>query len=396
MRHAPAGGLLLLFVLAAPGDAQTAGEFYVVKQPGTEVRALTDDSDKNYVTNRLRKGDVVEVVERVPGGEWLRIRPPSGSTSWINSRFLDEVSPDRPNKVVALEDSLVPVFPAPADHGGKRPGVVGVRLKRGFIVTRAGGTQRDAEGTWMEIRSPDEEARYVRADAVERGSADIQRTAATDGGLPRSRVPSANVETESPAELARRAAVAADNSRNYAEAVRLYDGIVAQFGATHPQFAKAARARADYLRNEHNVPGPLPDVFEQPARGSQNPSTAPVSTGGARPVSPRDGSATGREQDDRTGASSWARITQARTDPRDVRNYRGYLTSAHSQPIDGRRPYLLQLTPAVPGMTWFYAVAGPGVNLEPLAGRDVSLRGPITYEAERRAFVMQVMQATAQ
>ena len=59
MRHAPAGGLLLLFVLAAPGGAQTAGEFYVVRQPGAEVRALSDDTDKNYVTNRLRKGDVV-------------------------------------------------------------------------------------------------------------------------------------------------------------------------------------------------------------------------------------------------------------------------------------------------------------------------------------------------
>jgi tyrosine-protein phosphatase SIW14 len=96
----------------------------------------------------------------------------------------------------------------------------------------------------------------------------------------------------------------------------------------------------------------------------------------------------------RPESSGLTKLNQTQSDPKNVRTDRGYLTQAHSQPIDGRRPYLLQLAPAVPGMSWLYVVAGPGVNLEALAGRDVTLRGPITYEPERRAFVIQGIEAT--
>src|SRR5262249_21900960 len=220
-------------------------------------------------------------------------------TSWISSTFLNpDIPPNQPNEVVYFKDAPpgdgAPVFPAPAPTeptANKRPGVIGARLKGGHQVRRATKVIKDNGATWIEIESPaTQEVRFIRADAVERGSADIQRTAATEGGLQPSRVPSANVVTESPAELARRAAVAADYSGNYAEAVRQYDGIVARFGATHPQLAKMSRARADYLRNEYNIPGPMPDALQAADRGGPNPVTAPVSMGGSRQVSPpRDG-----------------------------------------------------------------------------------------------------------
>src|SRR5262249_13117036 len=161
---------------AAPGGAQTSGEFYVVKQSGTEVRALSDDSDENYVTNRLNKGDVVEVVEHLPGGTWLKIRPPKGSTSWISSTFLNpDIPPNQPNQVVYFKDAPpgdgAPVFPAPAPTeptANKRPGVIGARLKGGHQVRRATKVIKDNGATWIEIESPaTQEVRFIRADAVE-------------------------------------------------------------------------------------------------------------------------------------------------------------------------------------------------------------------------------------
>src|SRR4051794_24579857 len=169
MRHAPAGGIVLLFLLTPLGFA---GERYVVKQNLTEVRAEAGDKAENYVTNRLHKGDVVEVVEAGRSDGWLLIKPPPGSTSWINTRFLAEVGPKNPIEVVAFEDGA-PVFPGPADATDRRPGVIGARLKKGHLVSRRGRMLASDDGHWMEIESPESEARYVRADAVERTKQDV-------------------------------------------------------------------------------------------------------------------------------------------------------------------------------------------------------------------------------
>src|SRR5262245_22455836 len=150
MRYAPAGGLLLLFVLASPGVAQTGKVVYVVKDSGAEVRALDSDRPESYVTNRLKKGDHVEVVEAQPNG-WLKIQPPAGSTSWISrAMLLDPIDTDRPIKVVDF-DPGAPVFPAFADDVKERPTVIGARLKRGHLVVRRGGEVRDPnKGWWIE------------------------------------------------------------------------------------------------------------------------------------------------------------------------------------------------------------------------------------------------------
>src|SRR5262249_45317533 len=100
MRHAPVGGILVLIFLV---PHLSAGERYVVKQNLTEVRAEAGDRPENYVTNRLNKGDVVEVVKVGTDG-WLQIKPPPGSVSWINTRFLWENAPKNTIEVVAFED----------------------------------------------------------------------------------------------------------------------------------------------------------------------------------------------------------------------------------------------------------------------------------------------------
>jgi hypothetical protein len=383
MRHAPAGVLLLLLFLAAPGGrAQSAGVSYVVKQPGTEVRALASDQPESYVTNRLDKGAAVEVVEEQPGG-WLKIRPPAGSTSWISKPLLKSIAPGQPATVYTFEDGEAPVFPSPADATDKLPTVIGARLKRGHqVVLRGKVISNEKVGTWVEIESPQSEARYVRADAVERRAADVLPVGATvpadSRAVRQSSAPSAAVT--SAAEEARRAAVAADNSGNYAEAVRLYDRIVEQFGDSHPKLADMSKKRAAYLRGEHNIPPAPPDARPQAKAVSQ--STAPVSAG-ERKVAGDGGSAT------------WEKLTQERTDPNNVRAYRGWLSASYSQPINGRKVYLLTLNPPVTGLSLLYVVAGPGVNLPQLVGKPVELRGPLTYRGDLYSYVMDVRQAAA-
>src|SRR5437764_628302 len=66
-----------------------------VTVPEAEVRCGPGDTPQMYVTSRLRKGDRVEVVKELDGG-WLAIKPPTGSFSWINMRFAQQITPGRP------------------------------------------------------------------------------------------------------------------------------------------------------------------------------------------------------------------------------------------------------------------------------------------------------------
>src|SRR5262249_7315407 len=102
-----------------------------------------------------------------------------------------------------------------------------------------------------------------------------------------------------------------------------------------------------------------------------------------------------RERDEH-GSRTWDQLTQERTDPKNVSAYRGYLSPAYSQSINGRKLYLLSLNPPVFGLSFLYVVAGPYVDLQSLVGKTVELRGPLTYQGEKRTYVMEVRQATAE
>src|SRR5262249_14268174 len=82
------GGLLLTLALHA--DAAPPDPLYTatVKVPEVRVRSGPSDDEKMYPTSRLHQGDKVEVVKERDDG-WLEIKPPSGSFSWINTRFLE-------------------------------------------------------------------------------------------------------------------------------------------------------------------------------------------------------------------------------------------------------------------------------------------------------------------
>ena len=76
-----------------PYDATiTAAEVDVRSGPGADV--------KYYATSKLRQGEKVQVLREEDGG-WLAIKPPPGSFSWINTRYIELVDQDRGGRVLA-------------------------------------------------------------------------------------------------------------------------------------------------------------------------------------------------------------------------------------------------------------------------------------------------------
>src|SRR5579859_2126999 len=97
MRKALALAAFVAALPAAPyASAQVGRDIRYVNLPEAEVRSGPSTEPAFYPTNRLHRGDPVEVVGEVPGG-WLKIRPPEGSFSFVNARFLEHIAPNQPN-----------------------------------------------------------------------------------------------------------------------------------------------------------------------------------------------------------------------------------------------------------------------------------------------------------
>src|SRR5262249_26298006 len=126
------GAVTLALAAAGAAGAQGPRDLRTVTLPEAEVRSGPSDSPQFYVTNRLRAGTPVEVLQELDGG-WLKVRPPEGSFSWVNTRFLEHIVPHQPNYVVAAEGVDVPVFIGSEVVKGRT--VVGAKLKRGAQVT---------------------------------------------------------------------------------------------------------------------------------------------------------------------------------------------------------------------------------------------------------------------
>jgi hypothetical protein len=393
-----AGGTALALALAPCGRvaADPAPYAATVTAPDAEVRSGPSVDAKFYPTNRLRRGDVVQVLKERPDG-WLEVRPPEGSFSWINTRYVSQPFAAQPNNyvVTAQPGEKVPVM-----VGGElveaKPTVEGARLERATQVRRyekaghPGMNKTDADGTWMPIEPPAAEVRYLRSDALSRPPPAPSPAAAPGLPAPGAAPGSTFVPAPGPQaaasdrpthaeldELYARA-VAAERAGDVNQAAQLYSRVAALGLPINHAYAREALNHAYYLLRGTGAAAPAVDsrVYSMPAEPPPPPSARlarPFPPAPGQPAAPAAATFTTSRQPGDAGAA-----------PRWV----GRLRRA-GRGIGDRPTYVLESARGVPIL---YANPGPGVDLESLVGRDVELVGNAVYYGEVRANYMAVTQ----
>ncbi len=147
--------LAALLPLAAEAVGAENGFPYVAYVTGDDVYVRSGPGGSYYPTDKLRRGEMVEVWRHDPGG-WYAIRPPQGSFTWVSARY-----------VTPLGDGLGEVG---GDRVAARVGsrfsemrdVVQVRLHRGELVEILESPSDDSGGQgWYKITPPSGEFRWV-------------------------------------------------------------------------------------------------------------------------------------------------------------------------------------------------------------------------------------------
>jgi hypothetical protein len=386
------GGLLLALVLHA--DAAPPDPLYTatVKGPEALVRSGPSDDEKMYPTGRLHQGDKVEVVKERDDG-WLEIKPPSGSFSWINTRFLE-----RRNQWIWIvhtdDDAPVPVLVGSALIEAK-PTVSNTKVRRGSLVVARHKTIAAEDGVWLPIEPPPGEVRYIRADAVVRDrpaeqAAPSPATAAAPppapGGTPPDRPPAPAAATggfrippsaggsSDPRWLE---AQRLEQEGKTAEAAEKYTQLAQQVCSENHDLAMQCYNRAYFLR--------------EAAQGGAAP--------GGQAVDARYGTAAGDNRLHPVAAATSGPPPQtqqanyqARPDPAAVgpllRSDPGQLRVA-GRGVDGKQTYVLISSQ---GRLLMYITAQSGLDLEPYLNRNVQVTGPLVYRMDLRAYHMSAQQ----
>jgi hypothetical protein len=124
-----------------------------------DVYVRSGPGQNYYPTDKLKRGQEVEVYRHDPGG-WCAIRPVDGSFTWVSGRYL---KPTDDNLAVVTEDGV-------STRVGSRFStireVVQVRLQKGEVVAILEPPPRGAgwgENAWFKIAPPSGEFRWVSA-----------------------------------------------------------------------------------------------------------------------------------------------------------------------------------------------------------------------------------------
>jgi len=124
----------------------TSDDVYVRSGPGQSY----------YATDKLKRGQEVEVYRHDPGG-WCAIRPVDGSFTWVSGRFL---KPTKHNLAVVTEEGVAARV---GSRFGETRDVVQVRLHKGEMVEILESPRDDGRGAgqWYKIAPPAGEFRWV-------------------------------------------------------------------------------------------------------------------------------------------------------------------------------------------------------------------------------------------
>lgn len=247
--------LLALLGLTVPsvcrGEQEPKALYSATLVADTEVKAGASNSDNLYATNRLRKGDIVEVVKELEGG-WLGIKPPPGSFSWINMRFVQQIPQARGMwMVVAHPEAEVPLLIGSTMTENKKPTVQGAKLKRGAQLRSIGNQQMAEDGYWLPVESPSTEVRYIRAEAV------AKKPLETVAGASPPSPPGAEPGAAPPlgAHPLWVQAQKEEQSGKYAEAVQTYRRLGQETAQSDPNLSTQSLTRAQWLEDRLRMSG---------------------------------------------------------------------------------------------------------------------------------------------
>jgi hypothetical protein len=407
------------WILAVSVNAQAGPVPYqaTVVVPEVEVRSLPSGSANSYPTSKLRQGSIVEVVEEKEGG-WLAIKPPAGSFSWVQTRFLERPYPNAPSGVILGDGVEVRLGSSVVD---RKPDVFQVRLQRGaqVVILNQPKAYDDETGGWVTIQPPEKEVRFIPAEAVKPAGPVQTVSSAPPGGTPvfpggqltGSGAPSADsaatshlhAPVEDPLWLQ---AKQAEREGKFVEAENLYLQLAKQ--TTDHDLCIRCYNHIHYLKQR---------VQPIPAAGTANVPAAtsayPVAGGENRlvptpaipypPVVKSAPTATGqatsqytylREPASPAGGPAQAQTSAVVTNPPAAASMigPGLLVRAAS-PVAGQQGYMLDRGKDLP---IYFVLPSPGVNLDRFANTRVSITGTIAYHQWYRREVITATQVVPQ
>jgi hypothetical protein len=344
------GGMAWVFAAALPGQAQTSPNVRVIT--AGEVLVRSGPSDKFYPTMKLHQGDKVEVVvpQRAEGQQpgWVAIKPPRGSYSWINQRFVEIMVPGT-GKVVA--DAPVPVLVGSSETN-ERPTRESAKAARGSQVIILDKPNYTDSGVWLPIVPQPGEVRYIPEGAVFAGGG-AQGVAANYGHPPAPQASPPGTPVVAPVST----------REDPREEQRRY-------------LQKAAEVEHDPARRQQilqllaNLPA-SPGAAQTPGHPAN--AATPATTGG--PAAAPGG--TGQANPGNTSLYA----NQAPAGPPAAARWSEYgelRRTAFREP-DGRQVYALVDSR---GRSLLYATPLPNFSLESYVGQQLALYGPITYHRD--------------
>jgi hypothetical protein len=325
------GGIVAVITVVQPTQAQTPPDKRTITVSQVQVRS--GPSDKFYPTSKLFRGEVVEVVPQPAGTSqpgWLAIKPPHGSFSWINQRFVQVTVPGRG---IVIADADVPLLVGSSETS-ERPSKEGIKASRGSQVVILDKANYTDNGVWLPVLPQPAEVRYIPESAVQPGGV-VPTVAANLGQGTGVSVPPGGTPAVAPAASTRPADMRDEERRNLQRAADL---------ETDP-----AR-RQQLLQMVASLPPPS-------AAGSTSLYNTGNVAGGQSAL----------------GTARWSEY--------------GELRRTAFREADGRPVYALVDRQGRPAL---YATPLASFSLEPYVGRRLCMYGPINYNPTERCQVMTV------
>jgi hypothetical protein len=305
-----------------------------------------------YATSKLGQGARVEVVQEVEGG-WLAIKPPMGSFSWINDRFIE-----RHGRTADVLGTKTPVRVG-SSLTDIEPTVERVQLDRGAQVVIIGDALYK-DGVWWPIEPPPQEYRYIPRDAVKMTNA-VETVVSSSPAPPVQPAPAPAPSAPVPgADSLFLQAEQAERTGNLAHALELYRQQAQQ--TTDPELRVRCENRIQFIQNGN--------------RGSV--SAVPVAENRIPPVPPAP-----------PLPNPPGYVTPPQVPPSSLQSSGPGRLRRVPFSIDGRRAYALVDSGEQLRM---YVTAVQGLNLELFVGQVIELYGTIIYRGELRTYYLTAAQ----